>query len=105
MGGLTAPVPSRGHRHSTGTGIEMIGDTVQMRVDALRDADSPRAKGVDVDHVRTLAEAGGKLPPIIVHRATMRVIDGMHRLTVARLEGRIEVGVRFFDGTEDEAFL
>lgn len=83
----------------------MSGDVVRVRVSSLRDSDSPRARGVDALHVRTLAETGDLLPPIIVHRPTMRVIDGMHRLTAARLQGRVEINVRFFDGTEQEAFL
>jgi hypothetical protein len=79
--------------------------TVRVPADALRDADSPRLAGVDHDHVRTLAEIADELPPIIVHRETMRVIDGMHRLHAARLNGRESVQIVYFDGTEQEAFL
>ncbi|BBA96357.1 putative transcriptional regulator [Actinacidiphila reveromycinica] len=71
----------------------------------LRDADSPRLEGIDRNHVRSLVATDGKLPPIIVHRPTMRVVDGMHRLHVARLNEQQEVEVRYFDGTEWEAFL
>ncbi len=35
----------------------------------------------------------------------MRVIDGMHRLGAARLRGDEKIEVRFFDGTEHEAFV
>jgi hypothetical protein len=35
----------------------------------------------------------------------MRVIDGMHRLRAAILNGQREIGVRFFDGTDNEAFV
>ncbi|MFC4010191.1 chromosome partitioning protein ParB [Nonomuraea purpurea] len=35
----------------------------------------------------------------------MRVIDGMHRLRAAVLRGRTAVCVRFFDGTEADAFV
>ncbi|MGW7427313.1 hypothetical protein ACWGJB_46465 [Streptomyces sp. NPDC054813] len=45
------------------------------------------------------------LPPIIVHRPTMRVVDGTHRLMAARLRGEPEVKVRFFDGDERDAFV
>ncbi|MFY1686681.1 transcriptional regulator [Plantactinospora sp. WMMB782] len=34
----------------------------------------------------------------------MRVIDGMHRLTAARLMGRDRIAVQFFDGDEADAF-
>src|SRR5205823_5872017 len=45
------------------------------------------------------------LPPIVVRRATMRVIDGMHRLYAAELRGNTTIKVRFFEGSEDDAFL
>ncbi|MFC4121388.1 ParB/RepB/Spo0J family partition protein [Nonomuraea zeae] len=79
-------------------------DVVLVRLDELTAADSPRRQGVDLDHARALAEVEGPLPPIFVHFATMRVIDGMHRLTAARLAGRTDIEVRFFHGTSDEAF-
>ena len=86
------------------------GDTEGFRaevvaVDLLKAGDSPRLGGEDLEHVRVLAEAGACLPPIVVHRQTMRVIDGMHRLRAARLRGDAIVGVRFFDGDADEAFV
>ncbi|WP_435174719.1 ParB/RepB/Spo0J family partition protein [Actinacidiphila sp. bgisy145] len=77
----------------------------RIPVALLRDADSPRLEGIDRNHVRSLVATEGKLPPIIVHRPTMKVVDGMHRLHVARLNGQREVEVRYFDGSEWEAFL
>ncbi|MET3983341.1 ParB/RepB/Spo0J family partition protein [Streptomyces sp. PvR034] len=74
-------------------------------VHALLDAESPRLAGVDQDHVRLLAGLETELPPIVVHRSTLRVIDGMHRLHAARLRGRESIAVRWFDGTRPEAFL
>ncbi|GAB3804927.1 winged helix-turn-helix transcriptional regulator [Micromonospora zhanjiangensis] len=35
----------------------------------------------------------------------MRVVDGMHRLHAAVLRGRRTIDVRFFDGTEEQAFV
>lgn len=52
-----------------------------------------------------LAESGARLPPIIVHRGTMRVIDGMHRLSAARLRGQTEIEVRFAEGDDDDVFV
>jgi ParB-like chromosome segregation protein Spo0J len=52
-----------------------------------------------------LAELDVNLPPVLVHRPTMRVIDGMHRVRAAVLRGRDTIEVRFFDGTEDAAFI
>ncbi|MFI0811905.1 ParB N-terminal domain-containing protein [Streptomyces echinatus] len=52
-----------------------------------------------------LAEAPTPLPPIVVHRPTMRIIDGMHRVQAAVLRGEDRVEVRFVDGTADDAFV
>ena len=35
----------------------------------------------------------------------MRVIDGMHRLRAAILNGRSSIEVEFFDGSDEEAFI
>ncbi len=78
---------------------------VQVAVHSLRPADSPRLAGVDPEHARALAEMDAELPPILVHHPTMRVIDGMHRLGAAQLKGDHVIGVRFFEGSEEEAFL
>ncbi|MFI5916387.1 transcriptional regulator protein [Dactylosporangium sp. NPDC051541] len=77
----------------------------RVPIAALRPADSPRLAGEDDEHIRVLADADAELPPVIVHRGTMRVIDGMHRLGAARLRGDAELAVRFFDGTVQEAFI
>ncbi|MFI9162606.1 ParB/RepB/Spo0J family partition protein [Kitasatospora aureofaciens] len=82
-----------------------LSEVVTVPVAALLPADSPRARGEDPEHLRTLAELGRDLPPIIVHRSTMRVIDGMHRLRVAAAEGRPEIPVRFFEGPVRDAFV
>ncbi|GGO45975.1 hypothetical protein GCM10012286_35800 [Streptomyces lasiicapitis] len=42
-----------------------------------------------------LAESEAELPPILVHRPTMRVIDGMHRLRAALLRGVDRIDVMF----------
>jgi ParB-like nuclease domain len=83
----------------------LAGGAVRVAIDALVAADSPRLDGVDPAHAEALAEVDGELPPIVVHRATMRVIDGMHRLDAARIRGETMICARFFDGDEDEAFL
>src|SRR5215204_7137150 len=67
-------------------------------VRSLLPADSPRQAGVDLEHTRMLAGIDERLPPIIVHRSTMRVIDGAHRLGAALLRGDEMIEVRFFDG-------
>jgi hypothetical protein len=80
-------------------------DVRWLPVSVLMAADSPRRDGVDSEHVARLAECGAELPPIVVHRRTMRVIDGMHRLQAAIRNGHELVEVTFFDGDDDEAFI
>lgn len=72
---------------------------------ALRPSDSPRLAGEDGAHVRLLAQSEETLPPILVHRPSMRVIDGMHRLEAAILRGEDTIRVRYFDGDDTEAFV
>ncbi|MFD9209878.1 ParB/RepB/Spo0J family partition protein [Streptomyces sioyaensis] len=72
---------------------------------SLLPATSPRLGGEDAGHVRALAGSDATLPPIIVHRGTMRVVDGMHRLRAAVLLGQERLPVRFFEGSEQDAFV
>lgn len=74
-------------------------------IDRLVLGPSPRTSGTDSDHVRLLAEAGDDLPPILVDKRTLMVIDGAHRLEAARLKCLSHIAVRFFDGTPDESFI
>ncbi|MFI5780489.1 transcriptional regulator [Nocardia sp. NPDC051570] len=80
-------------------------ETVQIRLDTLALADSPRLAGADFVHIRALAEVEETLPPILVHRPSMRVIDGAHRVGAARLRGAQTIAAQFFDGSETEAFI
>ncbi len=66
---------------------------------------SPRSSGEDPRHTRRLLEAAGSLPPIVVHRTTMRVVDGFHRVQVARQLGMTEIAARLFDSDDESAFL
>ncbi|WP_346777203.1 ParB N-terminal domain-containing protein [Streptomyces sp. HNM0575] len=67
--------------------------------------DSPRLSGVDDEHARLLANSDAALPPILVNRRTMRVVDGAHRLMAARLRGQQAIEVDFCDCDNDEAFV
>ncbi|MFD9721161.1 ParB/RepB/Spo0J family partition protein [Streptomyces sp. NPDC059076] len=75
-----------------------------VAISALLPSDLLRADGENDDHVRLLAQLDTPPPPILVHRPTMRVIDGMHRLRAAALRGATEVEVEFFDGETEDAF-
>ncbi|WP_042172511.1 ParB N-terminal domain-containing protein [Streptomyces sp. NBRC 110035] len=79
--------------------------THMVPVDSLSIEDCPRLEGEDLQHTQLLLASETVLPPILVHRPTLRVIDGMHRLRVALLRGQSEIAVRFFDGSEADAFV
>lgn len=76
-----------------------------VQIDALVLGDSPRLSGEDPEHTRMLAETNSVLPPIAVHRPTMRVIDGMHRIRAALLRGEDKIAARLYDCSENHAFV
>jgi ParB-like chromosome segregation protein Spo0J len=78
--------------------------SVSVPIASLLPGDSPRVCGEDPEHIQLLAEAHN-VPPILVHRSTMRVIDGMHRLRAAMMRGDETISTRFFEGDDREAFL
>jgi ParB-like chromosome segregation protein Spo0J len=77
----------------------------QVLVSALVPADSPRVDGENLAHAGMLAQVYAALPPIVVHRDTMRVVDGMHRVHAAQMLGSETVDAVFFDGTQADAFI
>jgi ParB-like chromosome segregation protein Spo0J len=105
--GTASSADDAGHGAGAGAVDEWHGrDPVErLPIASLREAHSPRIGGEDPEHVRTLAETAERLPPIVVHRPTMRIIDGMHRLRAAQLRGYDEIDACFFDGSETDAFL
>jgi ParB-like chromosome segregation protein Spo0J len=81
--------------------------TVPERVSIARlvIVDSPRVHGEQVEHTKMLAAMETPLPPIVVHRPTMKVIDGVHRLRAAVLRGDEAIDVLFFTGEDADAFV
>jgi ParB-like chromosome segregation protein Spo0J len=82
-----------------------IGPVHAVPIGSLRITGSPRSAGESAEHIRMLADVPAELPPIIVHRRSMRVLDGAHRLRAAQLRGQQEIAVRFFDGDDNDAFV
>ncbi|MFD5536621.1 winged helix-turn-helix transcriptional regulator [Streptomyces sp. NPDC127079] len=60
---------------------------------------------MDEAHVQLLMDTEDELPPITVHRFTLEVIDGRHRVRAAIARGDTSIRARLFDGTEDDAFI
>ena len=65
---------------------------------------SPRKIKANEDHIKILAQSPVPLPPIVIQRTSMRVIDGVHRLRATQLRGDKSIAVKFFEGSEAEAF-
>jgi ParB-like chromosome segregation protein Spo0J len=78
---------------------------VLVDLDDLCEGGSPRVAGVDEAHVGVLAEVLDSVPPICVHRQTLRVIDGVHRVRAARALGRTRLPARLVDGPSADAFV
>jgi len=100
LSGRASTLSNRGHDYHF-----QVSEIAELGIEQVRAADSPRTAGEDAAHIRALAQTEATFPPILVHRATMRVIDGMHRLRVARIRGVSRIRVCYFDGTDDEAFV
>lgn len=91
--GTTAPVAAGGPR------IEPV------PISSLTSGESPRSQGIDQEHVARLVDLDVPLPPILVRRSDMCVIDGMHRLLAAHIQGQESIDVEFFEGSAEDAFL
>jgi hypothetical protein len=66
---------------------------------------SLRALPLDSEHVGRLVSTGGDWPPLLVHRRSLVVIDGMHRLAAAVALNLCTTNVVFFDGSSEEALV
>jgi len=82
-----------------------LGPVVSIPVAEIEAGETPRLAGQNAEHVQHLLAAEGEMSPIIVHRETMRVIDGVHRVQAARLRGDKRISARFFQGDAADAFV
>jgi hypothetical protein len=79
----------------------------EVAVGALSPGLGLRHNGTNAAHVQVLIDASGavELPPILVQEDGWRVIDGLHRLAAARLQGEDVVKARLVDCTDSEALV
>jgi hypothetical protein len=61
----------------------------------IRGSYTPRDSLTNEHHVKVLAQSPLPLPPIVIHRASMEVIDGVHRLRATELRGGSSIPARF----------
>jgi ParB-like nuclease domain len=78
---------------------------IMVPIERLKRGPMVRILGEDPAHVRLLASTPKPLPPILVHRSSLKVIDGMHRLWAAQLREEKTIAVRFFEGSDAEAYV
>ncbi len=78
---------------------------VVLSISSLLIDGSPRRAGANDEHIKMLVESEERLPPIIVHSRSGRVIDGIHRVHAATIRGENKIEARVYDGTEDDVFL
>ena len=79
-------------------------DVIRMQVSDLRIRFQYRDRGINSDHVATLAALEGEWPPILVARDGS-VVDGAHRVHAARVIGLSRMPCILFDGTPKDAYL
>lgn len=83
-----------------------LSEEVTLELASLVFGFSPRFVPEDPELVRALAELPGEaLPAVLVHAATMTVIDGRHRVLAARLRGDGSIRARLHHGNLQEALL
>ncbi|WP_439663346.1 ParB/RepB/Spo0J family partition protein [Lentzea sp. HUAS TT2] len=79
---------------------------VRLGLNELENGASPRLGELRQAHVEVLAGlAAEALPPVLVCRRSLRVIDGQHRVAAALRRGDAEIEAEFFDGSPEEAFV
>jgi ParB-like chromosome segregation protein Spo0J len=66
-----------------------------------------RQEGTNPAHVQLLADAAGstRLPPILVQKNSLRIIDGMHRYEAAKLCGEDYISAFIVNCSDEEAFI
>jgi ParB-like chromosome segregation protein Spo0J len=66
-----------------------------------------RGTGTDPAHVQMLAEVASfsDLPPILVQKNSLRIVDGTHRFEAARQRGEQTIRARLINCTDNDAFI
>ncbi|MFI8895679.1 ParB/RepB/Spo0J family partition protein [Streptomyces paradoxus] len=83
----------------------LLSEITQVPISRIMVVGSLRTVGEDPRHINALAEVCSELPPIVIHRKTMTVIDGVHRLRAVENSGATHIRAVLFNGDEREAFV
>ena len=80
--------------------------TAPVRLDQLKlGFPQPASLDPDPDYVRRLTDRGGEVSPVLVHGPTMMVVEGADRVIAAHALGHTTIGVEYFAGSEEEAYV
>ncbi len=103
---LTAAGIANGGNFDSMSTIEQLPE-VSVPVGSLVPGCYLRQEGTDAAHVRLLADAAdaASLPSILVQKNGSRIIDGMHRIEVAKLRGEWNIRARLVECTDSEALV
>ena len=82
-----------------------LGSPELVEIASLRVGESPRTGGEDPDHTALLMECETPLPPILVHRPSMEIVDGLHRVQAAQAKGQNMIEAVLLDGSRESAFV
>ncbi|PNG23290.1 ParB/RepB/Spo0J family partition protein [Streptomyces cahuitamycinicus] len=83
----------------------LLSEITRVPISRITVVGSLRTVGEDPRHINALAEVCSELPPIVIHRRTMTVIDGVHRLRAVENSGATHISAVLFNGDEREAFV
>ncbi|WP_329324774.1 ParB/RepB/Spo0J family partition protein [Streptomyces luteogriseus] len=98
------PVQQHLHRRDPHLG-GLLSEITRVPISRILVVGSLRTVGEDPRHINALAEVCSELPPIVIHRKTMTVIDGVHRLRAVENSGATHISAVLFNGDEREAFV
>jgi transposase-like protein len=82
-----------------------IGPVEQITIEGLVFTDRVRCGGEDLNHSRMLAALAHDCTPILVHRHSMVVLDGLHRVCAARHRGQLRIAAQLVEGSIDDCFV
>lgn len=102
-------VRSMGLRTARGANVRGLepnpAEIVRIPLDRVHIGATLRQSGENARHVAALSEVAAALPPIVVHRPSMTVIDGAHRVRAAQCSGSQWIDAVYFDGDEGQALM
>jgi ParB-like chromosome segregation protein Spo0J len=80
-------------------------ELAELPISLLQFGESPRLAGQNQKYTEELAECETPLPPILVNRRDMQIIDGVHRVLAAMFNGRTTIEAILVDVSRNDAFL